>query len=104
MNHQQHAIVVQEVTDPGELAAAHEQDERFERNAAWLREHASEVYTRYRGKFICIAGAELFVANTPEEALGLARKAHPDDDGRYLRYVPREKVARIYSWANAIVM
>jgi|SRR3954451_24809571 len=89
-------IIVQEVTDPIELAAAQVQDEQFDRNVAWFKEHASEVYTRHRGKFICVAGAELFVADTPETVLSMAKTAHPEDNGRYLRYIPREKVARIY--------
>ena len=95
MDDQDHTIIAEQVTDPQELARAQVQDERFERNATWLREHAAEVYSRYRGKFICIAGQELFVSDTPEEALSRARMEHPEDDGRYLRYIPREKVARI---------
>lgn len=91
------AVVMEEVSDPKELTKARAQDERFDRNWAWLQAHASEVYTRYRGKCICIAGEELFVAETPEEALALAVAAHPEDDGRFVHYIPREKVARIYA-------
>lgn len=91
------AIVMEEVTDPEELAKARAQDERFERNWTWFQAHTSEVYTQCRGKCICIAGEELFVADTPEEALALATAAHPEDDGRFVHYIPREKVARIYA-------
>ena len=97
MLHQQASIVMEEVTDPEELAQARAQRERFDRNSAWLQAHATEVFTRYPGKCICIAGEELFVADTPEEALALAKAAHPEDNGRFLRYIPREKVARIYA-------
>jgi hypothetical protein len=90
-------IVIEEITDAEELAKARAQRERFDRNATWLQAHASEVYTRYRGKCICIAGEELFAADTPEEAWALATAAHPEDDGRFLRYIPREKRARIYA-------
>ena len=90
-------VVMEEVTDPEELAKARAQDERFDRNFAWWQAHAAEVYTRYRGKCICIAGEELFVADTPAEALALAAAAHPEDDGRFVHYIPREKVARIYA-------
>jgi hypothetical protein len=87
------------VTDPEELAKARIQDERFERNSAWLQAHAQEIYTRYRGKCICVAGEELFVADTPAEVLAQARAAHPEDDGSILiRYIPREKMARIYAY------
>jgi hypothetical protein len=29
--------------------------------------------------------------------LALATAAHPEDDGRFVHYIPREKVARIYA-------
>ena len=90
-------IVMEEVTDPTALARAQAQRERFERNSAWLQAHIAEIYTRYRGKCICIAGEELFVADTPEAALALATAAHPEDDGRFLRYIPRAKLERIYA-------
>jgi hypothetical protein len=91
-------IVMEEVNDPEELAKAQAQDERFERNSAWLQAHVRFVYTRHRGKCICVAGEELFVADTPEEVLAQARAAHPEDEGSVLiRYIPREKTARIYA-------
>jgi hypothetical protein len=90
-------IVMEEITDPAELAKAWAQRACFDRNTAWLQAHAAEVYPRYRGKCICIAGEELFVADTPEEVLTLAKAAHPDDDGYFLHYIPREKLARIYA-------
>jgi hypothetical protein len=94
---QKPAVVIEEVTDPEELAKARAQDERFERNSAWLQAHIAEVYSRYRGKCICIAGEELFVADTPQEVIDLASAAHPEDNGKLLRYIPKEKVARVYA-------
>jgi hypothetical protein len=96
-------IVMEEVTDPEELAKARAQRERFDRNAAWLEAHAREIYSQHRGKYICIAGEELFVADTAEEALAQATTAHPEDDGRFIRYIPREKVARIYADRRDVV-
>ena len=90
-------IIMEEVTDPVELAQAQAQWERCDRNTAWLQAHAAEIYTRYRGKCICIAGEELFVTDTPEEAMALATAAHPEDDGWFLHYIPWEKLARIYA-------
>jgi hypothetical protein len=29
--------------------------------------------------------------------MALAKAAHPEDEGRFLRYIPREKVPRIYA-------
>jgi len=86
-----------EVRDPAALAQARAQRSRFDRNAAWLQAHAGEVYARHRGKCICLAGEEVFAADTPEEAVRLARAAHPQDDGWFVRYIPREKVARVYA-------
>lgn len=85
------------VDDPVELAEARSQREQFDRNWAWLKAHASEVYTTHRGKCICIAGEELFVAATAREAVDLAAAAHPNDEGRFVHYIPREKVPRIYA-------
>jgi hypothetical protein len=91
------AIVMEEVTDPEELAKARAQDERFERNWNWFNRHASEIYATHRGKCLCVAGEELFAADSPERALALARAAHPDDDGFFMRIIPRERVPCIYA-------
>jgi hypothetical protein len=90
-------IVMEEVTDPTELAKAKAQDERFERNWAWFTASAAEIYAKHRGKCLCIAGQELFVADTPEQAIASAKAAHPDDDGLFTRYIPKEKAFRIYA-------
>ena len=90
-------IAIEEITDPAELAQAQEQRQQFDRNAAWLQAHAAEIYPKYRGQCICIAGEELFVAATAKEALTLATAAHPDDKGRFVHYIPKDKVARIYA-------
>lgn len=93
----QNPIVMEEVTDPVELARAKVQDERFERNWAWFEAHAAEIYRQHRGKCLCIAGQELFVADTPEEVLALAKAAHPEDDGRFTVNVPMERAYRIFA-------
>src|SRR5262249_8535466 len=72
-------IVIEEVTDPVELAKARAQDERFDRNWEWFKAHAPEIYRTHRGKILCVAGQELFVGDTPEEVLARARAAHPED-------------------------
>jgi hypothetical protein len=96
MTDQQSSIVTEEVLDPKELTKARAQDERYKRNFTWFQAHAAEIFTRYRGKCICIAGEELFVADTTEEAMAQAMAAHPNDDGSFIHYIPKQKVARIY--------
>ena len=105
MTVKQPSITMEEVADPVELQKAQAQDERFERNWAWFEMHTAEIYAAHRGKCICVAGAELFVADTPEEALALAIVAYPDDDGRFTRLIPQKKMTRIYAdqWHVACV-
>ena len=66
------SILMEEVTDPVESQKAREQAERFERNWTWFEAHAAKIYAEHRGKCVCIASKELFVADTPEEALAMA--------------------------------
>src|SRR5262245_14441075 len=98
MHRQRTPIVMEEVTDAEQLAQARRQRERFNRNSAWLQAHIAEVYARYHGKCICVAGEELFVADTTKEAIARATAAHPDDDGWFTRYIPKDKVATIYAF------
>ncbi len=90
-------VTMVEVTDPKELAAARIRRQRFDRNWEWFQSHASEIYQAHRGKCICIAGQELFVGDTSEQALALATAAHPDDDGRFVHYIYKERMPRIYA-------
>jgi hypothetical protein len=83
------------ITDPEERARNQAQRERFSRNLDWFSAHADEIYAQYRGKHLCIAGEELFAADTVEEAVALAEAAHPEDDGRFVHYIPKQKRIRI---------
>ena len=91
-------VVMEEVTDPAELAQAQAQRERFDRNWAWFKVRSIEVYERFRGQCVVIAGEEIFAADEPDAAWALASAAHPDDDGSFIIYVPREKAERIYGY------
>ena len=90
-------VQMQEVTDADELAIARKQREQFDRNSAWLENNISDIYAKHRGKCICVAGQELFVADTASEAIAQATRAHPDDHGWFTRYIPKQKLARIYA-------
>ena len=46
---------------------------------------------------ICVAGEELFVADDVLTAVAAAKKAHPQDDGLFTRYIPKENVDRVYA-------
>lgn len=90
-------VVMEEVTDPVELAQSRARRERFDRNWAWFTARAAEIYPQHRGKVICIAGQELFVGDPTEDVMALARAAHPEDDGCFTLYIPKEKMLRIYA-------
>lgn len=90
-------ITMEEINDPEELARLRVQWEQAERNSAWLQAHVPEIYTQQRGKFIVVAGEELFVGDTPEEARALAKAAHPEDKGSLGRYIYPQKMARVYA-------
>src|SRR5271154_4075021 len=95
-------IIMSEVTDPAELAKTRARNERADRNSAWLQAHVPEIYSKYRGKCICVAGGELFVADTVAEVMALAKAAHPEDDGAILRYILKEKREMIYAASRAL--
>ncbi len=90
-------VQMQEVTDAAELAKARKQREQFDRNSAWLQNNISEIYAKHRGKCICVAGKEVFVGDSASDAIMQATAAHPDDEGWFTRYIPKEKMARIYA-------
>jgi len=101
MQNQNRTIVMEPVTDAIEVAEARAQRERFDRNSAWLQAHIAEVYSQYRGKCVCVAGEELFVADVAKEAIALATATHPDDNGWFTRYIPPKRpleFMRIIKW------
>ena len=95
-------LMMVEDADLPETGKIQAQRQRFRKNSAWLQGHVAHVYAQHRGKHICVAGEELFVADTAPEAVALARQAHPEDDGLLLRYVPRERLERIYAHSRAV--
>jgi hypothetical protein len=90
-------LVIEEVTDPEEIARHQRVAEAGRRNSAWLEAHWGDLLPAARGKFVAVAGQEAFVADTPEEAIALAKVAHPDDPGRLIQYVIPERGWRIYA-------
>ena len=90
-------IEMTEVTDPIELARSQKVLEQFDRNSDWLQAHIPEVYSQNRGKSICVAGQELFVADSAKEAIAKARAVHPEEEGVLTRYIPKEKMLRVYA-------
>jgi hypothetical protein len=90
-------VVMEEITDPVELKQALKRRELFDRNWRWFSARAPEIYANHRGQVVCISGQELFVGDTPEVAVSLAKAAHPDDEGRFTLCIPQERMLRIYA-------
>lgn len=91
------SLVMEIVTDSKRLESDCRRRARAEANYRWLADHAEQIRATCRGKCVCIAGKELFVGDTPEQALVAARAGHPEDDGIVLHYVPKTKTIRVYS-------
>jgi len=89
-------FVLEEVTDPADIARFRAQDERHRRNLEWLAAHWADVLPNARGRFVAVAGEEAFIADTAEAARALARAAHPEDNGSFSQYVPEVGGPRIY--------
>src|SRR5437879_7555319 len=81
-------FILEEVTDPAEIARSRAQHERALRNGAWLQAHWSDLMPQTIGKFLAVAGEEAFFADTPEAAWNWAAQSHPEDDGAMVQYVP----------------
>jgi hypothetical protein len=84
-------------TDPEEVAKMRTRQERAKRNEACWQANAKEIYTQHRGKHICFAGGEFFVADSAPEAKAKGTAAHPEDDSSFVLYVPKERMLRIYA-------
>ena len=90
-------FIIEEVTDPAEIARARVQRERARRNSDWLQAHWPDLLPQARGRFLAVAGQQAFIADRLEEARALARAAHPDDDGLIAQYVRPQRGPRIYA-------
>src|SRR5436309_500330 len=87
-------LVVMEQADDLAARARERQrvlDEQADHNYQWLRAHWEEILPRAQGKAVAVAGKEAFIADTEEEALALARAAHPGDEGLIYTSVRRDQ-------------
>ena len=95
-SNQTRAFVVNEITDPQEIARHRAQDERHLRNLDWLQMHWNEL-SGARGRYVAVANQQSFVADTADAAWDWARLQHPHDDGAVVMLVPAGQGWRIYA-------
>ncbi|MGH9800902.1 MAG: hypothetical protein ACRD82_11110 [Blastocatellia bacterium] len=90
-------VIIEELPPDPELERSFEQAER---NLLWFSEHADEldVFKLYRGRYVAALSGELFAADTSEDIYRLICEKHPDGMATaHVRYIPREKLSRIYA-------
>ena len=90
-------FVIEEVTDPAEIARCRAQMEQFSRNSDWLAAHWPDLLPQARGKFVAVAGQEAFIADTIEDAWAWTEAKHPEDKGALVRYAHPGQGPRIYA-------
>lgn len=90
-------FIIEDMTDPVEIARHRVADERARCNGAWLQGHWADVLPDARGRYVAVAGEEAFIADSEEGARAMARTAHPDDTGLIAQYVLPERGPRIYA-------
>lgn len=69
-------IDIPDVSDE-ERAAGMAANAEFKKNVAWWNARAGELGPQHLGKFVCVAGQELFVGDDPTEVVARATAAHP---------------------------
>jgi hypothetical protein len=78
-----HVIEIPEISEE-ERAANLAANEEFKKNVAWWNAHVKEVGGKHAGKFVCVAGQELFVGDDPIEVTAQAKAAHPNPGAGFL--------------------
>lgn len=83
---------------PEERAASLAQRERYLNNLRWYSEHIEEIAASHRGKYICVAGQELFTGTDFGQVLAAARAKHPDDIGAmFSKHVSTHTGPKVYA-------
>jgi hypothetical protein len=94
---EQPRFIIEEVTDSEAIERNRRQHEQFRRNSDWLQAHWNDVLPAAYGKFVAVAGQEVFVAESIQQAWEWVETVHPDDKGAWVRYVRPPGGPRIYT-------
>ncbi|MGP0063909.1 MAG: hypothetical protein ACLQGP_09975 [Isosphaeraceae bacterium] len=84
----ENSVTLELVTDPVAIERTQAYYQRLKRNLDWLNAHWDDLLPGAHGKFVGVAGQEVFLADTYQEAEDLARAAHPEDDAFWVQCVP----------------
>ena len=75
-------VEIPEISDE-ERAAGIAANAEFKKNVAWWNARVKEI-EQHLGKFVCVAGQELFVGDDPVEVTARATTAHPNPGNGFL--------------------
>jgi len=64
-------------------------------NMDWFNDHAAEISTRYKGKYVAVVNGRLFAADSRKEAHDLA-KAHNPAKQPFVVYIPSKARKMVY--------
>lgn len=90
-------LLIEELTDPAEIARIHAQHAQAQRNADWLESHWNELLPEAFGKFIAVADQQGYIAESAGEAWAWAKATHPEDKGALVEYVLPPGGPRFYA-------
>ncbi len=91
-------------TTPEERAANLAELARYRLNVAWYNAHAGEIHRNHRGKYICVAGEELFVGDDPIVVYSEAVTKHPTHKGATLHFrISTHQGPKIYANRGRVV-
>lgn len=77
---------------PEQIAKAFGPGSTFRNNVEWFESHASAIFEQHPDMQYCVAGRELFVAETRRRAIALAEAKHPGEKGFvYAPVLPRRR-------------
>jgi hypothetical protein len=95
-------IKTPEVSD-AERAANIAANEQFQLNLAWWNARVKEIRDAHTGKFVCVAGQELFVGDDPVEVMARAESAHPNRGGFLSLYLSPLRGPKIHAHQRRLV-
>lgn len=96
-------IETPEVSDE-ERAASIAAQEQFQLNLAWWNARAKAIRDAHTGKYVCVAGQELFVGDDPIEVEARAKAAHPQPGYGFLGlYLSTYRGPKIHAHQRRVV-
>ena len=88
------AVMSLEQPSPEEMAESRRRGAIFKRNEEWFAAHVRELYDKYAGQFLCVAGGEVFAGADAKEVYSRAATKYPEESGAEFGMYLRERVNR----------